>query len=505
MAPTRGESAPAGAAQGAIAVMVRPMTTTADRGYPGTVMSSSNSSRLMTVTAAVACVLTAAVVAVPFVAFAYRAPQLHVMLETINAVVASLVAYLVYGRFRQQRRLQALLITLALATVAVANLVLTALPDALGLDRVEDLNHWTPLVLRLLGTIVLATAALTPADVRVGHRSTVGITLALTGLMTAIGVAGLLWSSSLPAVVGPLVDVDVDGSSPLLVAHPAVLGAHSVGLLVYGAAAVAITRQAARTQDELLRWVGAGCVLAAFSRVHYLLFPSLYSDYVYTGDLLRLGFYAFMLVGAAREITSFWQARAESAVLEDRRRIARDLHDGLIQELAYIYAQSQRLEAHPGDAVAVQRIGGAAGRAIDESRRALAALTSPGQADFPVALQQSVDEMASRYDVKIVTAIDGDTQTDGPMADALLRVTGEAVRNAVRHGRANRIEVRLTAEPLSLTVTDDGCGFAATAPEARRPGAFGLTSMSERAAGVGATLSVESAPGEGTTVRVSWT
>jgi signal transduction histidine kinase len=219
-----------------------------------------------------------------------------------------------------------------------------------------------------------------------------------------------------------------------------------------------------------------------------------------------LGFYVFMLVGAAREITSFWQAKAQTAVLEDRRRIARDLHDGVIQELSYIYAQSRRLTADPGDALAVQRIGGAAGRAIDESRRALAALTRADDADLPVVLRQALDELAARYDVKVVMAADADADAegDGPIVEALLRVQGEAVRNAVRHGKATRVDVHLTAAPLSLTVRDDGRGFPAHLPDGGRSGGFGLTSMRERASSVGATLTIDSEPGKGTTVRVSW-
>ena len=77
----------------------------------------------------------------------------------------------------------------------------------------------------------------------------------------------------------------------------------------------------------------------------------------------------------------------------------------------------------------------------------------------------------------------------------------EAVHNAVRHGGASRIDIHLAARPLELTVADDGRGFDASV---RATGGFGLTSMRERAHGVGATLDVSSVPGRGTTVAVSW-
>ena len=446
---------------------------------------------------------TAAVVWVPFLRFAYRAPALHVSLETANAVIAVLVAFLVYGRFRESRRLQELLLVLALCTVAVANLVLTALPYAVTIGRDEDFSRWAALAIRLIGTAVLTAAALTSPRVRVhGRQAVVGVT-AVAAVVLVVSLAGLAYGGKLPPTVDPSLALG-DASRPKLVAHPVVLGVQALGAGLYAIAAVAFTRQSARSTDELLRWVGAGCVLASFARVHYLLFPSLYSDFVYTGDLLRLGFYLLMLVGAAREIRSYWEARTHAAVLEDRRRMARDLHDGLTQELTYISAQTKRLAARPGDAAAVERISAAAARAVDEARRAINALTRPVDEPFPVSLQRLADEMAHRYDVKILTEIDAGARVDPEQAEGLLRIVGEAVRNAVRHGGAERIEMRLSARPLCLAVSDDGCGFAVHAPETST-GGFGLTSMRERAEGMCAEFAVTSVAGEGTTVRVTWT
>jgi signal transduction histidine kinase len=461
---------------------------------PATVLAGS--------TALAAALGTLGVVALPFVSSAYPAPALHVILETVNAVAALLVMYLVYGRFKQDGRLQEVLLSLALGAVAVANLVLTAVPDALTGGRADELSNWAPLTVRLLGTALFTGAALTPAAMRERPRAAGLMATGVVMLLVALGVAGVVWGDLLPTAVDSL--RARNGLGAHLLAHPAVVGAQAASIVLYGVAATAFARQSDRTRDELLRWVAAGCVLASFAAVHYLLFPSLYSEYVYSGDLLRLGFYLFLLVGAAREITSFWQMKAQTAVLEDRRRIARDLHDGVIQELSYIYAQSRRLTAHPGDLLAVQRIGGAAGRAIDESRRALAALTRPDDADLPVVLRQASDELSSRHDVKVIMDLDPDAEGDGPIAEALLRILGEAVANGVRHGGATRVDVCLRATPLSLTIHDNGRGFPAHLPHDGGSTGFGLTSMRERASTVGATLAIDSEPGKGTTVRVSW-
>ncbi|GAA2726535.1 hypothetical protein CAE01nite_22120 [Cellulomonas aerilata] len=449
-----------------------------------------------------AALVTVAVATLPFVHFAYRAPDLRAVVETVNAVIALMVGYLVYGRFRQDRRLQDLLLGLALGTVAVANLVLTAVPEALTLGADTNPSPWAPLAVRLVGTALLTAAALAPARRSLQPRTARLLVLGLLVVVGALAAAGLAWGARLPAAVDP--HLVGSAARPSFVAHPVVLAVQVVGAALYAFAAVAFARQADRTRDELIRWVAAGCVLASFARVHYLLLPSLYTQFLYTGDLLRLGFYAFLLVGAAREITTFWQARAQTAVLEDRRRLARDLHDGLIQELSYISAQAHRLTVRPGDPVTVERISAAAGRAVDEARRALVALARSDDEPFPVVLRRAVDEMAARHDVKLVTSLDRRAQADGPLSEALLRITGEAVRNAVRHGGAGRIEVVLDAEPLALTVMDDGAGFDLDSPRSPHGGGFGLTSMRERATGVGAMLTVDSTPGKGTTVRVRW-
>lgn len=447
------------------------------------------------------CAVTLTVLVLPSIGAGYRAPALHVMLETCNALVALLVGYLVLGRFRQNCRLQTLLLALALGTVAIANFVLTALPSAVAAGRSADLGTGSPVAVRTFGTLLFVAAAVTPLTARVSKRRGVAVAAALGGLGLTTAVLSVLRGGTLQAGVGQAAAGD---GAQLLGAPAGTVVAQAVGAVLFGVAAFAFTRQADTTGDELIRWVAAGCVLAALARVHYVIHPSLAAGHVYPGDLLRLGGYLLMLVGAAREIRSFWHLRTQAAVVEDRRRMARDLHDGLTQELSYIWAQSLRLASHPGDPVVVDHIRGAADRAIDESRRAIAALTQPEEGPLGEALDRLADELARRYEVKIVVTAARDADVDEALAEALLRITGEAVRNAVRHGAASRIDITLTTEPLSLTVTDDGSGFPAGLAAAGALGGFGLTSMRERAALVGGSLAIDSSPGDGTTVQVAW-
>src|SRR5215218_4242321 len=150
-----------------------------------------------------ATVATLAVVTVPFVRFAYRAPALHVVLETANALVALLVAYLVYGRFRQTRRTQELLVVLALSTVAVANLVLTAVPFAVTIGHEAEFSRWAAVVIRLLGTILLATAALVPSRLVLDRPWTRALVLGLIGTVVTVTVVVTVRGADLPPTVDP--------------------------------------------------------------------------------------------------------------------------------------------------------------------------------------------------------------------------------------------------------------------------------------------------------------
>lgn len=456
----------------------------------------------LTATAAVGCLVATLLVGLlPFVRFAYRAPALHVVLETANSLIALLVGLLVYGRYRRSGRASELLLVCSLAVVAVANLALTAIPTAVALSGGADVTSWAPLVVRFIASLLLLGAACTPSHLQLRGRRTAPGVLFLALFVTLMAVLALLLGQDLPPPVDPGA-VPADSERPTVTGHPVAIGVQGVSFFLYAAAAVAFTRRAQRTGDELLRWVGAACVLAAFARVNYLLFPSLYSDYVYAGDLLRFGYYLMLLAGAYREIRGYWSTQAQAAVLEDRRRMARDLHDGLTQELSYIWSQTRKLAATTSDHEAVERLNGAAARALDEARSAIAALTRTSSVEFCDVLLATTDGLASRYDAKVVLDVDEAVPVAPAEGDAILRIVAEAFRNAVLHGGASTVTVELSGSPLRLAVCDDGAGFDPGA--SGKASGFGLTSMRERAEGLSADFSIASSPGQGATVTVVW-
>jgi signal transduction histidine kinase len=190
------------------------------------------------------------------------------------------------------------------------------------------------------------------------------------------------------------------------------------------------------------------------------------------------------------------------ATAEERRRLARDLHDGLAHELAFISSRSASSTAV--DPSVQEQIADAAGRALDEARRAITVLTEEAQ-PFHRSLAHTAEEAAARYGVRLVLELDERVEVTGEVAEQLLRVVREAFANAVRHGQASRVVVGTEATEaggVRLWVVDDGCGFD---PDAGPGGGFGLRSMDERCALVGGELLVRSRAGAGTRVEVALT
>jgi signal transduction histidine kinase len=243
--------------------------------------------------------------------------------------------------------------------------------------------------------------------------------------------------------------------------------------------------------------LAAASVLAAFARLHYFLYPSLYTDWVYSGDVFRLLFHTTVLTGAALEVHGYWRGQADAAVLEERRRIARDLHDGVAQELAYIKRNLQWLDDSDRTVAGLRA---SSERALIESRRAIAALTDPGDRPLQAILAEAVQDVAARERIRAIVDLDEDAVATPEEREALLRIACEAVTNAARHGHSEVVRVELSAgEMLTLRISDEGVGFDT---DARVAGHFGLASMRGRALALGGDFRLSSAPGRGTDVEV---
>ena len=209
------------------------------------------------------------------------------------------------------------------------------------------------------------------------------------------------------------------------------------------------------------------------------------------------GFAIVLLLGAAREIQAYWRSRVEAAALEERRRVARDLHDGLAQELAFIATRAKALAAEHDHDPGLAQLANAGQRALDESRRAVASLTRPVDEPLDVALAQAAEDVALRTGATVELALASNVVVTPARREALVRITREAITNAARHADAGTIRVELATSPtLRLRVVDDGSGFDQEAP---RPASTGSGSRAcasgPRAWAVRSVSSRGSAPG----------
>jgi signal transduction histidine kinase len=199
------------------------------------------------------------------------------------------------------------------------------------------------------------------------------------------------------------------------------------------------------------------------------------------------------------------EEQQRSAIVAERTRFARDIHDTLAQGFTGIMMQlnaaDQRLEADPGQARDhLEKARQLARQSLDEARRSVGALR-PGplaHGDLLSAIRQLGLQITSASSIELRARLEGQPYALSEEREQhLLRIAQEALTNAVRHSGPGRIDVRLCYQPRSviLEVRDDGCGMAAS----QQPG-FGVRNMSERARQIGAEFAILSKAGQGTQI-----
>lgn len=198
------------------------------------------------------------------------------------------------------------------------------------------------------------------------------------------------------------------------------------------------------------------------------------------------------------------------AVLEERQRLARDLHDAVSQTLwsASLLAESLpdlwREDVAEGEQ-ALKEMRLLIRGALAEMRTLLLELRPERLARYrlPELLQQLRDSLVGRMGIAMTLDLNGDPDLPQETMRNLYRITQEALNNVVRHANASQVSVRLdcTDERVIISVTDDGIGFDR---ENIPAGHMGVGIMVERATEIGAQLDIQSAAGQGTTVAVSW-
>jgi signal transduction histidine kinase len=461
----------------------------------------SNVREMRAVAAGTAIVLvtaTAAVVLAPRFHVGYRRQAADLSVETALSVIGLLVYALVFGWLRRRTRLNDLMLACAIAVVALSTLFLATIPAVAGWAP-DGLTVWGAPVAGSFGALLFVLAAWVPnRQLRWSGpllaAGAGGVTAVL--LLTMILVPAFARSWPPRAVASLTLGSSVQPDVPLQLAQ---LGLQLAMAVLYGVAAVGFLRPSRGGCDEFPGWLAVAAVLATASQVNYLL-AAMNPQFLYGGDALRCSFYAVLLLGSTREIWSYWHALPAAAVLEERQRIACELHDGVAQELAYLARNLESLDGK-ADGDGLDRLRRAVERARLESRRVITAAAPPSGQPLEVALAEAVTEVAERYHVGLDLNLTSDIRLPTPRREAFVRIACEAVTNAARHSGADRVDVGLecAGSGVRLWVSDKGHGFDPADPG----GGFGLTSMRERAHSVGAELVVSSVPGRGSQVEVA--
>jgi PAS domain S-box-containing protein len=265
--------------------------------------------------------------------------------------------------------------------------------------------------------------------------------------------------------------------------------------------------QLGRVPDYIGAWMGVPLVVR--DRVIGVLAFDHGEAGFYTPERVRLAEAFAQQAAVAIDIARLLEASRDRAALEERQRLARELHDSVSQALYGIAlgarASLRALERDPAGARApIEYVLSLAEAGLAEMRALIFELRpeSLEQEGLVAALAKQAAAARSRFELGVDVSFG--EEPDLPLAtkEALYRIAQEALHNTVKHARASRVSIRLeTGEgTVVLEVSDDGVGFDAGRDY---PGHLGQRSMRERAELAGAALAVESAPGRGTRVRVT--
>lgn len=227
-------------------------------------------------------------------------------------------------------------------------------------------------------------------------------------------------------------------------------------------------------------------------------------------------FYTACVVAISLVLLSAWQRRVRNlrnqfkVVLDERERIARELHDTILQSMvgATLRIQALAMNADEGTASGLRCLRQDLEGYIEEAHDSIRGLRSSSpEADLVLAaLQKSADRIMSEHRVSVEVTARGDVRNvPGEINKALVRIGQEAMLNAARHGSCQRLRAKLIFRhnSLGLCVTDDGRGFDTAEVTKAAEDSWGIRGMQERAASIGGRVKVMSKEGRGTVIEVT--
>jgi len=422
-------------------------------------------------------------------------PAGRAALETLIALSAIFTVRLLVANFQDTGRLPDLMLLCALVAVSATDFAYCAVP-ALANGASAEPGGGARLCCSLIVSVAFAAAAFAPSKV-IRHPRPGAIGGAILAGASIVFLSQFIEQATGSHWNAALQDVGIQGA----IQHPVALTVELVAAAVLVASALAFLRRGRRGEPRCRLLAGAAFLLAA-ARLQYLALPSVATDWITPREGLRVAAYALLLGSAYWEHALRRRARAFAAIKSERERIARDLHDGLAQDLACIAAQGQRLgaELEPEHPLMI-----AARHALATSRGVIADLSASAAPTTEAALRMIGDELRHRYGLQISVrietsgALSADSDIDPVDREQVVRIAREAIVNAALHGGARHVDVVLLEKgrDLLMTITDDGCGIT----DASASG-MGLRTMRARATALGGRLTARPGAGGGTELQL---
>jgi len=445
--------------------------------------------------AVLAAAVAALLLSVALRAALVDAPAVRAALEMTMTLFALAGAWLLRAQFAHSRRLRDLLLLGGFMMLGLMNFWTAALPAALNMRTggyFAAAECWSGFA---VGAVFAGSAFVSSDRLVTGFRHPLAVAglLVLAALVVA-GVGALALGGQGREATSEATTFAGAFTHPQLF----VLALAAAGPLA--AAATGFARRHRTERDRVAALLTISMALLAVVSLSHLMTLSLSPGRLGPGAGMRVIAFALLLAAAATSERRVRARLARSAALAERRRVARDLHDGLAQDLAFIAAHGPRIAQEMGDEHPVVI---AAKRALAISRNTISELSDPAGATADESLEAVAEELRDRFAVAITVDAHLDADLPPHVREHVTRIAREAIANAARHGGARNVIVSLRrrATGVALRVVDDGCGIAGPDGEPATEG-FGLCSMRERAAALGGDLSVRPARRGGTELEV---
>jgi signal transduction histidine kinase len=416
----------------------------------------------------------------------FELPQVRLVLDTMVALAAVLVAVLAGIRFSVDGRRLDLLLCAGFLLAAGSTFCFGIAP-VLGGQPLHRTEQWAWIWGGVLAAVLVGTAAFAGKRTAERRKELIELMLLVPAFLLLLWIFADSIGDALPSLSAS------DHIQPRLLS--AMLAARALASLL---TVVGFGLRFRARGNDLDRWLALGATLFLFADLNYVFTPLVSNRFVSTGDFLRLLAYAVLLVGVWRAIRF---AEFGRAVAEERARVAREIHDGLAQYLFAVSTHATMLENGADPGMTIPQLKQAAAAAQQEARFAILALSSAsGTAPFDAALRRYVDFLTADGQLEVDLGIDENVQLAPDEQIEVFRIVQEGLANARKHAGARHTEVRirLRGDERVVSVIDDGSGF----DDETVTSGQGLRNMKARSASIGGGFRLRSEPGRGTALEV---